>query len=297
MRAFDYYKPASFEEAFKLLRLPDKRVYPLAGATDLIPHTRDEVWLPDVVVDIKELPGLRDLKMMDIEPCCGCVPEACLYIGAAVRMNEIVRSELVRSHWALLAQAASTVANEQVRNRATLGGNICTASPAADTAPALLALEAMVLIKGAGGERSVPIADFFVGPKRNVLQRDELVEAVLVPKPPDGSVGHYEKLSRRKAADLAIVGVAALAIPTGEAEKYRWRIALGAVAPTPIRCPDAELILEEGCDEAHIEKAAEAALACSSPISDIRASAAYRRAMVVNVTRRAIKRVLEKLSA
>lgn len=299
MQPFDYYKPTSFEEVFKLLSLPDKVMYPLAGATDLIPHTRDGAWKPDGVVDVKGLPGLRDLTVEGLEPCCGCAPGACLYVGAAVRMNEIARSELVRSHWDVLAQAATAMGNEQVRNRATLGGNLGTASPAADSAPALLALEASVLVKGPEGDRSIPVDKFFVGPKRNALKRGEIIVGVLIPKPPADSVAVFEKLSRRKAGDLSVVSVAVLASPllSGERPGVRWRVALGAVAPTPIRSPQAEAILNEGHDAAHIDEAAAAAYGCARPIDDVRASAEYRQAMVVNITRRAIRTVVSKFRA
>ncbi len=293
MQPFDYYKPKDFNEAFKLLTLPDKAMYPLAGATDLIPHTRDGAWKPNGVVDIKGLPGLRDLKVEGLEPCCGCAPGECLYVGAAMRMNEIARSELVRSHWDVLAQAAAAMGNEQVRNRATLGGNLGTASPAADSAPALLVLEASILVKGPQGDRSIPIDKFFVGPKRNALKKGEIIVGVLIPRPPQGSAAVYEKLSRRKAGDLAIVGVAVLAYP--HESNYRWRVALGAVAPTPIRAPQAEAILNESYDAVHIDEAAAAAYGCAMPISDIRASAEYRQMMVVNITRRAVRAVIGKL--
>ncbi|MGC9394995.1 MAG: FAD binding domain-containing protein [Anaerolineae bacterium] len=293
MQPFDYYKPKDFDEAFKLLALSDKAVYPLAGATDLIPHTRDGVWKPDVVVDIKGLPGLRDIKVEGLEPCCGCAPGECLYVGAAVRMNEIARSELVRSHWDLLAQAAAAMGNEQVRNRATLGGNLGTASPAADSAPALLVLEASVLVKGPEGDRSIPVDKFFVGPKRNALKNSEIIVGILIPKPPEGCAGIYEKLSRRKAGDLSVVGVAVMAYPHDSG--YRWRVALGAVSPTPIRSPQAEAILNTGYDDARIDEAAAAAYSCCCPIDDVRASAEYRQMMVVNITRRAIRAVVPQL--
>ncbi len=288
MRPFDYYQPQSFEEAFEFLALPGS--IPLAGATDVIPMVRDGHWAPDAVVDLKGLPGLREIEIAAHE---GCGPGECLYVGAAARMNEIARSELVRSHWDLLAQGAASMGNEQVRNRATLGGNLCTASPAADSAPALLALEAHVLIRGPEGERSVRAEEFFTGPRRTVLVPGEIVVGVAIPKPPEGSVGRYEKLSRRKAADLSIVGVAALAVPNGAG--YSWRIALGAVAPTPIRSSEAEAILNQGYDDAAIDEAASGAYDACCPITDIRASADYRRAMITNVSRRAIRAVAEQI--
>lgn len=284
MRPFDYYKPDTFEEAFRLLMLPDKKVFPLAGATDLIPNVRDERWLPDVVVDVKALPGMRDIQE---------TPEG-LFVGAAVRMAELVHHPLVNSpRWNLLAQAAAAMGNEQVRNRATLGGNLCTASPAADSAPALLALEAFAVMQGPAGERRVPMAEFFRGPRKTALQPGELLTGVLIPAPPAGTAATYVKLSRRKAGDLAIVGVAALAYPHNGG--YVWRIALGAVAPTPIRAPEAEAALNAGHDEASIERATQCAFDACCPIDDIRSSAEYRKAMVSRIARRAIESVVEKL--
>ena len=283
MQPFEYYQPKTFDEAFHYLTLPGKTVMPMAGATDFIPSYRDEVWKTDAVVDVKGLPGMCDLR----ETGEG------LFVGAAVRMSEIARSTLVRSGWDILAQGASVVGSEQVRNRATLGGNMCTASPCADTPPALSALEAIVVLKSKSGERRVPFTEFTTFVRKTVVQKGELVAGVILPKLPKGSTGSYIKLARRKSGDLAQVSVAVLAVPDGKG--YSWRIALGAVAPTIVRVPDAEAILAKGTDDASIEKAAEAAEKTARPISDIRASMEYRQAMVLNMTRRAVKEVLAKL--
>lgn len=283
MRQFDYYQPKDFAEAFELLMLPGKVVMPLAGATDIIPMAREERIAPDVVVDIKSLPGMREIKET----------EDGLLIGAAVRMSEIASSPLVREYAAVLAEGAATVGHVQVRNRATLGGNMCTASPAGDTFPALLVLEAAALLRGVDGERSVPVLEFFQGPRRTALKKGELLVGVMIPKLA-GAQGHYAKLSRRKTADLTLVGVAALAVPA--VGGYEWRLALGAVAPTPVRVREAEEILAQGYDAAAIKKAALAAHAACSPLDDIRSSAEYRREMVVNITQRVIGKVVEKLA-
>lgn len=279
MQPLDYYRPKDFQEAFQLLTLPGKMVYPLAGATDLIPGYRESHWNIDVVVDVKALDGMHNLS----ESSEG------LYIGAAVRMNEITRSALVKSHWGVLAQAAGTVGSEQIRNRATIGGNVCTASPAADTPPALLVLEAFVVIKGPQGERRVAIRDFFIHVRKTVLKPGELVVGFVVPKPPQGSLGSFTKLSRRRGSDLSVVSVAVQAVP--DKGGYAWRIAMGSVAPTPIRIPDAETILNKGHGEEQIKLAAKAASATSKPISDIRSSETYRKQMVTNMTKRAIHTV------
>ena len=293
MKAFDYYRPSTYNEAFALLSTPGRAMMPLAGGTDLIPHVRDDAWKPDGVVDIKGLPGLRELGTVEHQPCCGMGSGACLRVGAAMRMNDIGRSELVRSSWEALAEAAAAMGNEQVRNRATLGGNMGTASPAGDSLPALLVLEATVLVNGPEGERCVPATEFFLGPGRTRLRQSEIITGVLIPQPPTGARGTYEKLSRRKAGDLSIVSVAAAAVPTEG--RLCWRIALGAVAPTPIRAPQAEAVLNHSTTPEAIAEAARLAFNCCSPIDDIRASAEYRHAMVIELVQRAVQTVLTRL--
>ncbi|MCD6287306.1 MAG: xanthine dehydrogenase family protein subunit M [Anaerolineae bacterium] len=294
MQPFDYYRPESFEEAFELLSQPRKTAVAIAGGTDVIPQTRDGIRRPDLVVDIKGLPGMRDLAMTSMAPCCGAGPDECLYVGAAVRINEIARSSIVQDHWPILADAAASIGNEQIRNRATIGGNICTASPAADSAPALYVLDASVLIKGPRGEdRCLPIAQFFTGPKRNALKHAEIVAGLLIPGSPAGTLSFHEKLSRRKAGDLSIVSVAVMAFPS--ANSTTWRLALGAVGPTPVRAPEAEAILARGYDAEAVDLAAASAYGCCSPIGDIRSSLDYRQAMVVNLARKAIRAVVAQL--
>lgn len=295
MHPFNYHKPTSFEDALAWMAKPDLVVTPIAGATDVIPRVRDGLAQPDVILDIKALPGLRDITTAAVGSACGGLPDGCLHVGAAVRMNELARSQLVQSRWETLAMAAGAMGNEQIRNRATIGGNICTASPAADSAPALYVLEALVLIKGPAGDRSLPIADFITGPKKNALKPGELVVGLAIPRPPDGAIGHFEKLSRRKAGDLSIVSVAALAMPTGNGTQ--WRLALGAVAPTPLRAPESEAILAESLSDEAIDRAAAAAYRCCCPIADIRSGQEYRQAMVVNLSRLAVRAVIARFPA
>ncbi|MGC9469241.1 MAG: FAD binding domain-containing protein [Anaerolineae bacterium] len=293
MQPFDYYRPRTFEEAHELLSTPDRVAMAIAGGTDFIPQARDHVVKPDLVVDIKALPGLRDLTTTRLTPCCGEQEDECLYVGAAVRMNEIARSKLVQGTWPVLADAAASMGNEQVRNRATIGGNLCTASPAADSAPALYVLEAHVLIKGPEGDRCLPVEQFFRGPKRNALKRGEILAGLLVPKLPAGTLSYHDKLSRRKAGDLSIVSVAALAIPADST--VAWRIALGAVGPTPTRAREAETILARSRDAEAIDRAAAAAYGCCCPISDIRSGMEYRQQMVINLTRQAVQALVDQL--
>jgi CO/xanthine dehydrogenase FAD-binding subunit len=282
MQPFDYFKPKDFDEAFSLLNAPGKTVFPFAGGTDFIPMYRDGAWKCDAVVDIKSLPGLNDIKE---------TPEG-LFVGASVRMSEIAASSLVKSRWDILAQGAGSVGSEQVRNRATLGGNLCTASPCADTPPALYVLNALVVIRNSQGERRVPVTEFFRWVRKTAVQPGDILVGVVLPYPVQGACGIYVKLSRRKGSDLSLVSVAAYTYPNGKAAN--WRLSLGAVAPTPLRVPEAERILEESADEAHIELAAKAAADTSKPISDVRSSETYRKLMVANMTRRAVRLTLER---
>lgn len=299
MQPFDYHHPTTFKEAFGLLSQPDRTAVAIAGGTDVIPQTRDRDRVggrngrPDLVVDIKDLPGMRDLTTRSMIPCCGTGPDECLYVGAAIRMNEIARSDLVQDHWPILADAAASIGNEQIRNRATIGGNICTASPAADAAPALYVLEASVLLRGPQGDRCLPVDQFFTGPKQSALKRGELVVGLLIPCLTAGTLSYHEKLSRRKAGDLSIVSVAVMALRS--AGSTAWRLALGAVGPTPVRAPKAEAILAGGHDDEAIDLAAASAYGCCCPIGDIRSGLEYRRAMVVNLTRKAIRAVIAQL--
>jgi carbon-monoxide dehydrogenase medium subunit len=284
MQPFDYFKPKDFEEAFRYLDDPHKHYVPYAGGTDFIPMSRDGAWKVDGVVDIKDLPGMRKIEE---------TPDG-LFIGAAARMSEIAGSVLVKSRWEILVEAAACVGSEQVRNRATLGGNMVTASPCADTPPALYVLNAMVFVQSSRGLRKVAISEFFLGVRKTALQKGEIVSGVLLPFPEKGSAGSYVKLSRRKGSDLSLVSVAAYT--SGNGGGGQWRLALGAVAPTIIAVPSAEQILAESSDDEHIEQAAKAAAETSKPISDVRASQVYRRLMVANLTKRAVRQTLDKLA-
>ena len=283
MQPFDYFKPKDFDEAFQLLNTPGKTVYPYAGGTDFIPMTRDGIWKCDAVVDIKGLPGMHDIQE---------TPEG-LFVGAAVRMNEIASSEIVRSHWDILAQGAGSVGSEQIRNRATLGGNLANASPAADMSSPLLALGACVTVEGASGRRSIPLADFFEGPGKADLGKALLVEVVF-PDPP-GSGWSFQKYGRTQT-DISVVNAAAGLAADAEGRVEWARIALGAVAPTPIRASEAEKALAgRKLDASAINDAAAIVEATVSPISDVRAPADYRRHMSGVLVRRALRECAAQL--
>jgi carbon-monoxide dehydrogenase medium subunit len=253
------------------------------GGTDLFPGLRDGVYRPKVVVDVKGLPGMSEIRFDQ---------QAGLTVGAAVTMNALAGHPDVQTHYPLLAEAAETVASYQIRNRATLGGNLCNASPCADTSPAALVLEADLELYGPGGRRTVPAGRFFVGPGQTVLRPGELMTAIRFPLLPANAVGRYLKLGRCRSGDLALVGVAILGFPDGTPSGYKARIGLGSVAPTPLRAGEAEEILAAmppGADVFIL--AAERAMELASPISDVRGGASYQKAMVRTLTLRGLRGV------
>ena len=265
MKRFEYFEPATLDEAAALLA---EGAQALAGGTDLLVEMREHLRAVERVANIKKIPGIGSLSYDAREG---------LRIGALVTAREIELSKIVLQHYGSLAQSARDLGSIQVRNRATIVGNLCRASPSADTIPPLIADGAQVEIHGRA--KPLPLEDFFTGPGRTVLRAGELVTAIVVPPPPAGTRKVYIKHGRRKAMELATVGVAVTRTP-GEV-----RIALGAVAPTVIRARAAEKLYPD------IEKAAQAAAAECAPISNVRASADYRREMVRVLTRRALERV------
>jgi carbon-monoxide dehydrogenase medium subunit len=264
MKRFAYHEPATLAEASALLAAGAQA---LAGGTDLLVELREDLRRAKDVVNIKKIPGMDALAYDERKG---------LRIGALVTAREVETSAFVVQSYASLYQACRELGSIQVRNRATVVGNICRASPSADTIPPLVADGARVEISGA---RSLLLEEFFAGPGKTVLKPGELVTAIVVPAPPPGTKKVYLKHGRRKAMELATVGVAVTRTPDGV------RIALGAVAPTVIRARAAERLFPD------IEAAARAAMDEARPISNVRASADYRREMVRVLTRRALEAV------
>ena len=281
--AFEYECPDAYEDVYEILTKASADAVPFMGGTDLFVQMRDGVKKPHVLVDLKTLPGLKGIDEVD----------GGFLIGAATTLNQVGEDERVKEKLPLLCEAIEAIASYQLRNRATIGGNLCNASPAADTAPPLLVLEAVMVIVGPDGERKLPIKDYFKGPGKTALKAGELLKAVFIPVPPEGYLGTYLKLGRNASGDLAIVGVAGLLLPNKDKPSgYEARIALASVAPTPIRVPAAEAVLaEKGLNETGIPEAAALAMEAAKPIDDTRATAAYRKAMVRALT----KKVLEGL--
>ena len=201
-------------------------------------------------------------------------------------MTDVAGHPAVRERYAALAQGAGVVGSLQTMNMATIGGNVCNAAPSADTAPPLLVYEAEAVIVGPNGRRTLPIAEFFRGPGETALASDELLAELRLPLPPSGTGAAFQRNTPRKQMDIAVVGVAVALTLSGDTIE-RARVALGAVAPTPLRATAAEAALQgQTANEETFAKAAAAAVQDSSPISDLRASAEFRRHLVKVMTAR-----------
>ena len=293
MQPFDYVIPKDLAEASALLAGGNGAARPFQGGTDFLIRARGGFIKPERVVDLKGLPGMREIRAGEA---------GWLIIGAACTMNQVAAHPAVLAHYDLLAQACNAVASYQLRNRATVGGNICNASPAADAAPALFCLDAVAEIFGPDGSRRVPIADFFVRPGKTVLGAGEFLTSIHLPSPKKGAAGVFSKLGRTRIGDISTVSVAVYCWPEDEkgpsslVDHRHWAIALGAVGPTPLRAPEAEAALAADTSPEGVRRAAELAAAAARPIDDIRASAAYRRAMIAVLTRRGIEVVLADLT-
>jgi carbon-monoxide dehydrogenase medium subunit len=277
---FDFYQPATLAEASRLLRDKGPGGRFLAGGTDLVIAMKEKGLLPRYIVDLKRVPGLSGIRENG---------DGSISIGALTTMYAVETSPLIKERYPFLAQSAAEVGSIQIRNRATVGGNMANATPSADVAPSLIALNAAAKISGAAGERTVALEDFFRGPGQTVMAADEILTELTIPRTGAELVGEYIKFSPRDMMDLAYVGVAVAYNLGGDRKCSGVRIVLGAVAPTPIRAKQAEALLEgQVLSAALAEKAGDEAARASKPISDVRSSADYRRAMVGVMTKRAL---------
>jgi CO/xanthine dehydrogenase FAD-binding subunit len=276
---FDYAAPTTLEEALRLLseKGPDARV--LAGGTDLIIRMRYGIIKPSAII---HLGGIAELKTIAYKPKTG------LSIGASATLAEVAAHPDIRRRYPAVAYAAGETANVQVRNLGTVGGNLCNAAPSADNAPTLMALGAEMILAGLQGERRVGLDQFFKGPGQTVLRPGEILTAIQVPPMPPHSGAAYQHVSARGRVDISAVCVGAAAVFAGETCQ-EVRIVLGAVGPTPLRARQTESLVRGKPFTAElIGQAGEKAAEESRPITDVRASADYRKQMVGVLTRRAL---------
>ncbi len=279
---FDYVKPRTVGEAVKLLARFGTRAQLLAGGTDLISLISDSAVAPDMLVDIKGIAGLDQIAFRD----------GILTIGALATFTDLLESVVVAKKFPVLREMAAHVASIGIRNRATVVGNICSAVPCCDAGPILLVYEANVLVTGPRSKRAVPLREWFVGPRKTVLKRNEMVTGIAVPLPKKKHAACFLKLGRYAGEDLAQASVTVLAF-TGN----QYRVAYGSVAPRPIRGEKVEALLAgKPLTETLIAEAAQLAKQEIKPITDIRATKEYRAHMVGVMLERALQAAVARLN-
>lgn len=289
MKDFEYHLPRTLKEAIALLDQFNSGAKVLAGGTDLIPQMKLNRIRPAVLVDIKQIPELNRIDRDE---------NGTLYIGACVPLNAILSFTPVAEGFGILLEGCSLIGSYQLRNRASLGGNICNAAPSADTAPALLCLQAQAVVAGPGGERRIQIDDFFQDPGKTAMAGNELLVGVEIRQTSSLSAGSYLRHTPRKEMDIAVAGVAVhLSFNADKGVCGSARVALGAVGPRPFRAEPAEAVLIGNPLSDHIiERSASLAAEAAEPISDVRGSANYRREIVSVLTKRTLRKVRDQLA-
>lgn len=281
LRGFDYYEPASLDEATRILAAAGDAARVLAGGTDLIVDMKTGRMCPSTVVNLKRIPGLTG-----VEAVAGGTR-----IGALTKVTALEASSRVQERHPALAQAASILASPPVRALATIGGNIGRASPASDLGPALIVHQAIATIIGHEGARDEPVEALYVGPGATTLSTSDIITSVFLPDPPPGFGSAYVKLGTRgSGTDIALAGASAGVVIGERGEIADCRIALTSLGPTPLRAVATERMLRtEMPTESVLTRAAQAAGGEAKPIGDMRASASYRTALARVLTLRALR--------
>lgn len=310
MKKFDYLRPQTLEEALSLLNQHGKKAKLIAGGTDVIVLIKQKAMMPEVLISLQGIPGLNQIRY-----------DGALKIGAMVTHRDIEKSEVIRKEFSALTDAADVLGSIQIRNVATIGGNVCTAAPSADTATPLLVLGTQVKIKSLSEERTVPIEGFFTGPGETILKKGEMVTELIIPKPLPNTGSAYWKLQRRLALDLPVLGVSILlsldrgtvscsdmlctaspissilhAMEKDELACKEVRIALGVAAPTPMRAIKAENLLRgKKISDELLEEVANTASIEAQPRDSIRGEAWYRKDMIRVLVKRMAMKSIERV--
>lgn len=285
---FIYHAPDTMDEMTDLLENIDKPFRVMAGCTDFIPALRTGRWELNEgthVIDLKRIKALDYIEKQG----------NFVRIGSCTRLSGILESDLIRQHAPVLAEAAGRMASWQIRNTATIGGNLCMSSPAADTAPPLLVMDAAVTVTGPSGTEEIRLDEFFEGPGRNVLEKNQVLTEISFPALEESGTSAFLKIGNRTAVIISIVSAAVrLAVHDGVCDNPK--IAMGSVAPTPLRMGRAERFLAGRPLEARvIEECADIVSRDISPITDLRASGEYRRDVARTLVKRAINKCKERL--
>lgn len=288
MRDFEYVAPRKLEDALLLASEHPSDGVLLAGGTDLVVQMKRRKKQPSFLINLKGIEGLDAIEY-DVKDA--------LRIGPLVTHEALARHKIVLEKFPALAEAAHSVGSLQVRERGTIGGNLCNASPAADTIPVLICLKAKLRIQSAKGERTVPVEEFFRGPQITSLSAGEILTEIRIPVPEPHTGASYLKMGVRKSLEIALVGVAAaLRMDVKKEACLEARIGLGSVAPTPLLCADFRgILVGERFSEEAVEKTAKKAMEASRPISDVRCSAGYRKDMVYVLSKRALMLARERV--
>lgn len=286
MEAFEYVAPRSLAEAYALLG-NGKRSQFLAGGTDIIVQLRERRKSCDQLIDLKKIPETTGFQFE---------PDGSLSIGAATACAELYENAEIQRRLPGLVDAASLIGGIQIQSRASLGGNLSNASPAADSSPALMALGAQLVIGSASGQRTIPIEEYFTGPGRNALQTGELLVRIIVPSQPGRSGTFYHRFIPRNEMDIAVASAGVRLVLNAAGDRIESaRVALGAVGPTPLMVPGAaQALAGQAPGPAAFAKAAEAAEAIASPITDMRGSVVQRKRLIAVLTRRALEGALKR---
>ncbi len=284
---FELLQPRELQQALELKKTYGEKAKVMAGGTDLIVLMKDQRLKAETVLS---LGGIRNLNFIRLEEGRGVT------LGALATHGAVAASPIIQEKFPDLAEACAQVGAVQIQNLGTVCGNLCNASPAADAAPPLLLLDASLTLASTRGERSVSIHDFFLGPRRTVLQGDEITKEIFIPQPAGRRGATYIKLGQRKAMEIAIVGVGvAIYLNGSDRDVTECRIAMASVAPTPLRARKGEEILKgQEISDRLIEEAAEVAAEEASPISDIRAGRQYRLDMIRVLCRQATRAALAR---
>jgi carbon-monoxide dehydrogenase medium subunit len=310
MKKFDYLRPQTLEEALSLLNQHGKKAKLIAGGTDVIVMIKQKTMMPEVLISLRRIPGLDQIQY-----------DGSLKIGAMVTHRDIEKSEVIRKEFSALTDAADALGSIQIRNVATIGGNICTAAPSADTATPLLVLGTLVKIKSLSEERRVPIEGFFTGPGETILKKGEMVTELVIPKPLPNTGSAYYKLQRRLALDLPILGVSVLLsldkgtvscsdmlcttspissiLHTMEKDELTCkeiRIALGVAAPTPMRALKAENLMKgKKISDELLEEVANTTSVEAQPRDSLRGEAWYRKDLIRVLVKRMVMKSIERV--
>lgn len=290
MQAFDYLSAGSVQEVTRLLASNNGKARVFCGGTDLLVQLRENRCTAEFLIDVKNIPELTTIRYDS---------QAGLWLGAAASCYAVCHDPFVLAYYAGLVDAINLIGGTQIQYRASVGGNLCNASPAADSIPALIVHDAVCLIANQNATRRLPVEQFCVAPGKNALQNGELLVAISLPPPKKNFGAHYLRFIPRNEMDIAVVGAGASVTLDDTKEKIlSARIALGAVAPTPLFVEEAGMFLAgKEITQENIREAAKIAQDAARPISDLRGTVDFRKQLCAVLTRRALEKAIERARA